>query len=134
MVVNHIENHFNSSLVQFCYRFTQLTNGIFGGGVSGVRRRESERVITPMIFATASIYRRFRNKLMDWQELERSNSKGLEISDGAGVTQSLIGAAFILGNLMIELGEAADMCLINDCLGPVNDRASIRDPATCNNN
>ena len=108
MVVNHVQNHFDTGFVQRAHGFFQLVFRV--GGIDGIRRLDREMgigVVAPVIAQALPLQMIFVQMLVDGQQFDGGDAQFLQIIDEARIRQSLI-STFVF-QMRKLLGQAFDV-------------------------
>ena len=117
VVVDHVEDHFDARAVEGLHHVAELVpyrEGVLSGAVGMMRREERDRLVPPVVHATAR--RILRIELEDGQQLHGGDAEVLEVGDlldQPGIRAALPGrhpGAFVAG-------EAAHVELVDHGLG-----------------
>jgi hypothetical protein len=93
------------------------------GGVGRVRREERERVVAPVVDAALRAQPLLARRRVHRQELDGRDPQVDEPVDGRRVPEARVGAAQLLGDPLVELGEAAHVQLVDHLPVARDDRA-----------
>ena len=93
-----------------------------------VRREVADRVVAPVVDQPAIAKARILDELMHGQKLDGRHAEALQILDRLGVRHAGIGAAQLVGDERVRLGEALDVRLVDDGLVPRRLRPAVLSP------
>ena len=116
MIVNHIENHFDSGSVKAAHHRLELGNLLAqlpATGVLRMRREKSDRVVAPVIRQTAIDQAFVVNMRMHGQQFDRGHAKFFQIINSRRAAERRIGATQLLRHSLPQFGETFDVRLIN---------------------
>ena len=131
VVVDDVENDLKSRSMEqldHALELVKTTLRISGSGIRGLRRRESQSVVAPMILESSLHQLGLVAEGMDRQELDRSHAQCLQVGYGGGVRHPGIRPAQPLRDLGMALGEVADVSLVDDRLSPRHLRRCVVAP------
>src|SRR5680860_320783 len=131
VVVDDVEDDLEASSMKQLDHALELVKtalGISRGGIRGLRRRESQGVVAPMILESSLHQLGLVAEGMDRQELHRSHAQCLQVGDRGGVRHPGIRPAQPLRDLGMALGEVADVSLVDDRLSPRHLRRCVVAP------
>ena len=84
-----------------------------------MRGEEADRVVAPVVgHARASATRRLGEELVHRQQLDRGDAEVVEVADHGAAAEPGVRAAQLLGHLVVQLGEALDVQLVDDRVAP----------------
>ena len=131
VVVNHIENDFDSGSVERFHHIPELVDlgtWLLPRRIARCRCEEPERAVPPVV-GFALIGEEFViHKRMDGQKLHRGHTEPLEVSDHGRVRHSGVGATNLFGHIRMFLRESLDMNFVDHRLRPKRIRAGIISP------
>ena len=96
VVVNHVENHFEAGGVKIAHHAFELGDLLAhhaAAGIFGFRRKETDRVVAPVINQAAIDQNLVVDVMMYRQQFHRSDAEVLQIFDRAGAAESRISPA-----------------------------------------
>ena len=121
VVVDHVEDHLEARAVQRLDHRLELVDllaAVPGRAVAVVRREEADRVVAPVVRHAGARDVRLRGELVHRQQLDRRDAEVLEVVHRGVRGQPRVAAADLLGHLVVQLGEALDVRLVDHCVGP----------------
>ena len=131
VVVHHVEDDLDPGLVQrpdHGFELRDLLAPGAAGGVGVVRGEEADGVVAPVVAQPAPGQDTFRHELVDRHQLDRRDSQSLQVLDDRRMRQPLVGAALLLRDERMQLGQAPDMRLIDHGLVVVRPRRPVDTP------
>ena len=81
-------------------------------------REEGERAVAPVVAEVAVREEAVVGGLVDREELDGGDAERGEVLDDGGVREAGVGAAELGGEIGVELGQAADVGLVDDGRAP----------------
>ena len=120
VVVDHVEDHLDAGLVQRADHRLELLHLPARGGaaaVLGVGREEADGVVAPVVGQALLDQRGVVDELVHRHQLDRGDAERLQVLDDRRVGEGGVGAAHLLGDVRVRLGEALDVRLVDDGLG-----------------
>jgi hypothetical protein len=117
MIVHHVQNHFDSGLVQARHHGLELVDGA-GAEIARFGGEEAEAVIAPIVLEPAGDQQAVVDQGMDRQQLDGGDAERPQVVDHRLGRQPGKGPACGFGNLGVTLGQAGDMGLVKDRLRP----------------
>ena len=81
-----------------------------------MRREEPDGVVAPVVRQTLLHEVRVVDELVDGHELDRGDPEGLQVVDDRGMRHAGVGAAQLLRDAGVQLGEALDVGLVDHAL------------------
>ena len=121
VVVDDVEDHFDPRRVQRLDHPLELGDlgaGRAGGHVALLGREERERAVPPVVAEVAIGEEAVVGGLVDGEELHRRDAERGQVLDDGGVREAGVGAAELGRELGVELGQPADVGLIDDGAAP----------------
>ncbi len=85
--------------------------------VTRLRRKESDRVVAPIVGQTPLDEECLRHAVVDWQQFDRGHAKVDKVLQGRLVSQSRVGAAQLLRYARVACGESTNVNLVKDGVG-----------------
>ena len=134
VVVDDVEDHFDARRVEgFDHR---LELGDLGAGRAGghvavalLGREEGERAVAPVVAEVAVGEEAVVGGFVDGEELDRRDAERGEVLDDGGVREAGVGAAELGREIGVELGQAADVGLVDDGACATGCRGARRRPS-----
>ena len=125
VVVDDVEDHFESGPMEGLDHVAELGHGIARGGITGLGGEKAEGVVAPVVHEAAFEEETVVEMLVHGQELHRGDAKIAEVAGRGRVGESGIRAPERLGNAGIKLGEALHMHLADHRLRHRSGRRRI---------
>ena len=119
VVVDHVEDHLDTGLVEGAHHGLELGHGgtgVLGGRVLVVRGEEPESVVSPVVSQAEIDQPVVVQELVDRHQLDGGDVERLEVVDDGGMAQTGVGAALFLGDARVGSGHALDVGLVDDRL------------------
>ncbi len=85
--------------------------------VVGMRGEERDRVVAPVVAQPLLLQHRVVQELVHRHQLDRGDADALQVVDHRGVPDRGVGAAQLLRDVGVQLGEALDVRFVDDALG-----------------
>ncbi len=120
VVVDHVEDHLDARRVQRLHHLFELAHLaalVAGRTVARHRRKEAERVVSPVVAQAAIEQEAFVDEVVNGQQLDGGDAELLEVIDAGFVGQAGISAAQFFGDFGIANAEAADVHFVDDRVG-----------------
>ena len=105
-----------------------LLAAVAGGGVGGVGCEERHGVVAPVVRHPTRRHSGLAEELVHREQLHRADAEVLQIADDRVGAEPGVGAAQVLGDLVVELGEALDVQLVDDGVAPPVARLDVVSP------
>ena len=121
VVVDHVEDDFEACGVQSTnhgLELRHLSARTSRGRVGGMRREETDGVVSPIVREPFLHEKWLGQRLMHGQKLDGGDPESRQMRDDRGMCQSCIGAALMLGHIRVQAGDALDMGFVDDGVGP----------------
>ncbi len=131
VVVDDVEDDLDTRLVQrpdHPLELRHLLTALAGPAVGVVRREESDRVVAPVVGQSLLLEGVILNELVHGHQLDRGHPEPAEVLDRRGVRDRAVRAAQLLGNVRMQLGEALDVCFVDDRLVVRRTRMTVAVP------
>ena len=93
-----------------------------------MRGEEPDRVVSPVVAESQPTEMCLRDELVDGQQLHRGDAELLQVVGHHGVAQRCVGAPELLGDPVVQLGEALDVQLVDDGVAPPSLHRSLAAP------
>ena len=119
VVVDHVEDDLDARRVHGLDHGLELLDllaVLAVGGVGVVRGEEADGVVAPVVRQALLLQVGVVDELVDGHELQRRDPQAGEVLDDGRLGQSGVGAAQVLGDLLVEPGYALDVRLVDDRL------------------
>ena len=120
VVVDHIEDHLEPGFVQQLDHALELAQHGTGAAelglarrIGGVRGEEVEGVVAPVVGEPLLDQALLAHELVDRQKLHRGDAEILEVADRRLVGEARVGAAQLVGQVGVELGDALRVSLVD---------------------
>src|SRR6185503_14481564 len=116
VVIDDIENDLDAGAVQRADHLAELANlcrRITTAGVLGVRRKETDGVVAPVIPQTSIDQKAVVYEVMNRHELDGGDAELLQIFDRRWMPEAGVGAADLGWKILAQLGEAFDVQLVD---------------------
>ena len=97
--------------------------------VGRVRGEEADRVVAPVVGHAARGERRLGDELVHRQQLDRRDAEVVEVVGHRRGAEAGVGAAQVLGDLVVQLGEALDVQLVDHRVAPAAPQSAGRRPS-----
>ena len=126
MVVDDVEDHLEPAVVQagdHLLEFAQRVGDV--GGVARVGREKADRIVAPVVSQAFLEQMAVVDESVHRQQFDRRDAERLDVVDHRLRTEAGVGAAQLLVDLGIQLGEAFDVGLIDDCAIPRHAAAPV---------
>ena len=124
MVVDNVDNHFESGLVQCLHHCLELADGVLRG-IASVRREITDRVIAPVVPQTALDQRALVDERMHGHQFDRRDAQALQVLDRRRRRETRIRAAQRGRDVRMAPREPAHVQLVDHRLAPGNGGRSI---------
>ncbi len=131
VVVDHVEDHLDAGGMHRPHHRLELLHLLAelpSGGVVGLRSQEAEGVVAPVVAQPLLDQRAVLHELVDGHQLDRGDPEAVEVADHAGMGEPGVGAAEVLRDVRVELGEALDVRLVDQRLVVRRVRAPVALP------
>ena len=128
VVVDHVEDHLEPGGVQRLDHRLELVDllaAVAGRAVGVVRGEEADRVVAPVVRQTGLGEVRLGHELVGRQQLHGRDAEVLEVVHRGVGGEPGVRAADLLGHLVVQLGEALDVQLVDDRVGPLVTRPDL---------
>ena len=103
-----------------------LLAAVAGGGVGVVRREEPDGVVAPVVRQALVLQGAVLHELVDRHEFDGGDAEPGQVVDHRGVGQARVGAALVLREFRVQLGQALDVGLVDDRVVVAGSAASGR--------
>ena len=123
VVVDDVEDDLDAGLVHRAHHRLELVDlpaERAGRRVGRVRREEADRVVAPVVGEPLLLQQGIVRELLHGHELDRGRADALQVLDDRPVREAAVGAALVLRDLRVQLGESLHVRL-------VDHRAVVRD-------
>ena len=124
VVVDHVQQNLDPGAVQGLHRPFELIQR----AVARFGREKPHGVIAPMVVQSLGHQKPVVEKRIDRQQLHRRHPQRFQMLDQRRMPQPGIGAAQLLGNAGMQLGQRFDMRLIDHRLGQGGQRRAVALP------
>ena len=129
VVVDDVEDDLEAGRVQRPHHRLELADLVaLARRVGLVRGEEAERVVAPVVARAAALQVRLGDELVDRQQLDRGDAERGQVLDGGRVGQPGVGAAQLRRDVGVQVGEALDVQLVDDRVGPRHPRRQVAAP------
>ena len=119
VVVDHVQDHFDAGPVQGAdhgLEVLDLLAGVAGGAVGVLRREEADGVVAPVVVQALVLQGAVIDELVHGHQFDGGDAELLQVRDDRRVRHAGVGAALLLGDLGVQLGQALDVGLVDDRL------------------
>ena len=114
MVVDHIQNDFDTRAVERFHHLAKLEDRISIRSQSGFGSEKSQRVVAPVVGESPIEKKAIVEMLMDGKQLHRGNSNLLKVFDRRMVSETCVGAPDFLRDGWMQLGKPFHVHLHHD--------------------
>ena len=131
VVVHHVEDHLDVSLVQGLHHRLELADllaALPGRGIPVVRRQEPDRVVTPVVSQAPRDEGFLRDELVHGHELHRGDPEPLQVRDDGRVRKPGVGPALGRRDVRMTQGQPAHVGLVDDRLVVRDLRSPVAAP------
>ncbi len=131
VVVDHVEDHLDALLVQGADHGLELLYLLAAGAAGGVRvvrGEEADGVVAPVVAEPALAQVAVGDELVHGHELDRGDPEPLQVRDHRRMGQAQVGAALLLRDDRVLLGQAADVRLVDHGLVVGSARRPVQVP------
>ncbi len=135
VVVDDVQDHLDAGRVQRLDHRLELLHLLAQGllvarrrGVVRMRCQEGERVVAPVVAQPLLDQGAVLDELVDRHQLDRGHPELGQVVGDRGVGQAGVGAAQLLGDVGVELGQPLDVGLVDDRLVVGDVRAPVTLP------
>ena len=131
VVVDHVEDDLDARLVQRLDHALELGHLLTAGAVcrvAVVRREEPDRVVAPVVRQALVAQREVVDELVHRHELDGRDAEPLEVLDDHRVGDAGVGAADLLRDVGVGLGEALDVGFVDDAVVVLVPRQAVLAP------
>jgi hypothetical protein len=121
VVVDDVEDHLDSGLVQGFHHPLELEHLLAvgaGRGVERVRREVADRRVAPVVRQPAVVEEALVGDVVDREELDRGDAELLEYASAGSEARPGVRAAQVLAHVGVELREALHVRLVDHRLVP----------------
>ena len=120
VVVDHVEDDLDARGMEGLDHLLELADlaaAVADGAVARHGGEVAEGVVAPVVAQALVDEVAVVDEVMDGQELDGGDAELLEVVDAGGVAEAGVGAAQVLGDVGVALGEALDVDLVDDGVG-----------------
>ena len=132
VVVDDVEDDLDARAVQRAHHRLELAHHRGGvaapGGVRGVRREETDRVVAPVVGHPAALQVGLAHELVDRQQLDGGDAERAQVLDDRRVGEPRVRPAQVLGDVGVQCREALDVQLVDDGGVPGHVRPGVVTP------
>jgi len=105
-----------------------LPAGLVDRGVLGVGSEEPEGVVAPVVAQAALEQMRVVDELVDGHQLDGRDAQLLQVPDHRRLGEAGVGAAHLVGDLRMQLGQALHVGLVDQALVVGDGQAAVARP------
>ena len=131
VVVDDVEDHLDAGVVHrpdHRLELRHLLAEVARRAVAVVRGEEADGVVAPVVAQALVEQGVVVDELVDRHQLDRRDAEVLEVVDHGRVGEPGVGAALVLGDLRMQLGEPLDVGLVDDGVGVGDVEPAIAGP------
>ena len=121
VVVDHVKEDLDAGGVEVLDHLLELRDllaTVARGAVRRVRGQEADGVVAPVVDQPAVGDAGLGEEVVDGQQLDRGDAEVVEVAGDRVAAEPGVGAAQVLGDLVVELGVALDVELVDDRVAP----------------
>ena len=131
VVVDHVEDDLDAGFVQGAHHRLELLHlpaGVGVGAVLGVGGQETDGVVAPVVGQALVDERRVVGEVVHRHQLDRGDPQRDQVVDDGRMGDRGIGAANLLRDVGVCLGEALDVGLVDDGVGVLVAGRAVHPP------
>ena len=117
VIINHVENHFDSGGVQIAHHgfdLAHLATEIAAAGVCRFRGEETDRIVTPVVSKSAIDQCLIIHVRLNGQQLDRGDAQMCEVLNCPGTAEPGISAAQFRRNVRAQFRESFHVQFVDD--------------------